>query len=225
MRSDFTVTAHTGALGTPDNSLEAIEAGAKCGADIVEFDLRFDDAGQPVLSHDAPGGKTPVTLRQAFIALKSHDGLRANVDVKTTSNIAIVPALAAELGVLDRIFFTGIEQKDVAAVREKCSGIPYYLNLNYAQAIMDGQTDEMVIDAVAESGAVGINSYKALISAEFVRKVHARGLLVSVWTANEPDEMRDLYLAGCDNITTRRPDLMREIIENEKMGASRNVRE
>ncbi|MBR5620588.1 MAG: hypothetical protein IKW76_12705, partial [Clostridia bacterium] len=52
----FTVTAHSGSMGLPENSVEAMEAGVKAGAQIVEFDLQYDDAGEPVLSHDEPAG-------------------------------------------------------------------------------------------------------------------------------------------------------------------------
>ena len=54
---NFTVTAHTGCEDTADNSLEAISAGIAAGADIVEFDLRFDSEGKGILSHDE-GGKS-----------------------------------------------------------------------------------------------------------------------------------------------------------------------
>ena len=41
IKSDFTYTAHTGCVGTPDNSLEAIEVGVANGARIVEFDVQL----------------------------------------------------------------------------------------------------------------------------------------------------------------------------------------
>ena len=44
----FTVTAHTGAMGTPENSLESMRVGFE-NADIVEFDVRFNADKIPVL--------------------------------------------------------------------------------------------------------------------------------------------------------------------------------
>ena len=40
---NFTYTAHTGCCGTEDNSLEAIKVGVEHGANIVEFDLYFNN--------------------------------------------------------------------------------------------------------------------------------------------------------------------------------------
>ena len=36
-----TVTAHSGCMGLPENSVVAMEMGVAAGADIVEFDLNF----------------------------------------------------------------------------------------------------------------------------------------------------------------------------------------
>ena len=61
----FTYTAHTGCCNTKPNTLECIDVGVKYGAQIVEFDLRFDENKEPVLSHDEPVGGE-VTLDEAF---------------------------------------------------------------------------------------------------------------------------------------------------------------
>ena len=71
----FTYTAHTGCIKTADNSLAAIEEGAKYGADIVEFDLNFLSDGTPVLSHDKPKGKE-VTLDEAFKKISEYKNLK-----------------------------------------------------------------------------------------------------------------------------------------------------
>ncbi len=38
------------------------------------------------------------------------------------------------------------------------------------------------------------------------------GLLVSVWTANSPAAMRRCIALAPDNITTRHPDMLREML-------------
>ena len=90
---NFTVTGHTGCMGEKDNSIEAMEAAVKAGAQIVEFDLNFDENKNPVLSHDAPKGNE-VTLEQAFEFLQSNPSVLANVDAKSTENLKEVNALA-----------------------------------------------------------------------------------------------------------------------------------
>ena len=56
LSAKFTCTAHTGCMDTEENSIEAIEAGIKNCAQIVEFDLNFNQNKEPVLSHDSPVG-------------------------------------------------------------------------------------------------------------------------------------------------------------------------
>ncbi|MDR6551694.1 glycerophosphodiester phosphodiesterase family protein [Paenibacillus qinlingensis] len=46
------LTAHTGCMGTPDNSLFSIETALSSGADIVEEDILVTSDGVLVLSHD-----------------------------------------------------------------------------------------------------------------------------------------------------------------------------
>ena len=50
------ITAHSGCMGTPQNSLASVEKGIACGADFIEVDLNFTEDGTPVLSHDKPKG-------------------------------------------------------------------------------------------------------------------------------------------------------------------------
>ena len=211
LSADFTYTAHTGCCNTDDNSLESIDVAVSNGADIVEFDIYYNGK-EHVLSHDAPKGGE-VTLREAFALLKEYDGLRANVDVKDTTEIAKVQELAQEMSVLDRIFFTGIEAGDVKAVQEGCPLIPYYLNMTVISP--DEHADNYyrnIAKNVKQRGAIGINFSKENATRELVECFHNEGLLVSVWTVNDTLTMYEMLSYGVDNITTRRPDKMQEII-------------
>ena len=77
----FTITAHTGCMGTQQNSLDSMKIGQGNGANIVEFDLRANENGDLVLSHDEPkGGEIP--LNEAFALLSSFENTKANVDIK-----------------------------------------------------------------------------------------------------------------------------------------------
>ena len=181
----FTVTAHSGCMGLPENSIEAMEAGVAAGAQIVEFDLQFTSRGEPVLSHDAPAGEC-VPLREAFTFLLSHPGIRANVDVKNTSHLECVEPIARQAGVLDRIFFTGVFEKDVPTVREKCPGIPYYLNME----IPFFTRMEKLAEKTRALGAVGVNVSAENLSARLTRVFRQNGLLTSVWTIDSARKAR-----------------------------------
>ena len=212
----FTVTAHTGCEGMPDNSLDSIKAGAAAGADIVEIDLHFLPDGTPVLKHDTPSAaeadKLP-SLDSAFELLASMD-IRMNVDVKATANLSAVAMLAEKHGVTDRIFFTGVNENFVDAAKNDASCIPYYLNVNVKKS---KNTDPAYLNSLVEKvrscGAVGINmNYKAC-STELVSTFRKANLPVSLWTANSKRTMHKCLCFAPDNITTRKPSELISIID------------
>ncbi len=210
--ANFTYTAHTGCIDTKDNSLEAIEVGAKYGADIVEFDLNFLPDGTPVLAHDKPKGNE-VTLDEAFKKVSEYENLRVNVDAKSVANLKSVVDLAEKYGILDRIFYTGIELKDVETVKKDSPEVAYYLNTDVENPRK--QTPEYLqslVDEVKQSGAIGINFNKDNATKELVDIFHENDLLVSIWTVNEEKKMYEILLLSPDNITTRNPDKLQEIL-------------
>ena len=210
---NFTYTAHTGCCGTDDNSLEAIEVGIEHGAQIVEFDLYFNNENIAVLSHDKPKGNE-VTLDEAFKLISSYETVKVNVDVKLCNdNLHIVYDLAEKYNITDRIFFTGINLEDVETVKKECSTVPYYLN--YEVLKENKQTQEYLNDLVKivkDSGAVGINFNKDSATKELVDTFHNNGLLVSIWTVNEEKDMHKILYFAPDNITTRNPDILKELL-------------
>ena len=209
---NFTYTAHTGCVDTKENSLESIEIGAKYGADIVEFDLNFLPDGTPVLAHDKPKGNE-VSLDEAFKKVSEYKNLKVNVDAKSVANLKSVVKLAEKYGILDRIFYTGIELKDVETVKKDSPEVSYYLNVDVEKP--KKQTPEYLqslVDEVKGCGAIGINFNKDNATKEIVDIFHENDLLVSIWTVNEEKKMYEILLLSPDNITTRRPDKMKDIL-------------
>lgn len=209
---NFTYTAHTGCLDTEDNSLQSIETGVEYGAQIVEFDVRYYDS-IPVLAHDDPKGDE-VTLTDAFLKVKEYEDLKVNVDIKSTEYLEKVQIIAEETGVLDRIFFTGIEEGDVEVVKKTCPDVQYYLNVDVASPRkQDEEYLLSLVEKVKSCGAVGINFNKDNATKELVDIFHENGLLVSIWTVNNTTDMYKILSYSPDNITTRRPDKMKDVLE------------
>ncbi|MDD6012363.1 MAG: glycerophosphodiester phosphodiesterase [Oscillospiraceae bacterium] len=212
--SAFTVTAHTGCMDTQENTLAAIEAGAENGAQIVEFDLNFDENKRAVLSHDAPVGGE-VMLDEAFRKVSEYEDLKVNVDLKNCAALDEIKAIAQKYGILDRIFFTGVNEDFLESVRKADLGIPYYLNVNVDAKHKHNITYlESLAKKVQDSGAIGINLNKNQASAELCEVFHEKGLLVSVWTVNRKREMKKILGFLPDNITTRNPKQLNEVIRS-----------
>lgn len=213
LHGEFTLTAHTGCEGTEDNSLEAIKKGYESGADIVEFDLNFTADNEAVLSHDEAKGKC-VTLDEAFDLVAELDGLRVNVDCKSVVNLKAVTELAQKHGVSDRFFYTGIFEKDVAAVREQTPQITYWLNFKVNSFKKNNEKYLLSLaQKVRELGAVGLNISHKRCTKRLVEIFHREGLLVSIWTVNTKKHMLRALELGVDNITTREPSELKKLMK------------
>lgn len=211
----FTVTAHTGCEGTKDNSLEAIERGYLSGADIVEFDVHFNSKGEPVLAHDYAADDS-VKLKDAFELIAKYENLRVNVDCKTVENLKAIVATAEQCGVKDRIFYTGIQVKDVETVKKDTPEIKYYLNTKMDKTRKnDEHYIRSLVTLTKAVGAVGLNIHFSEASKKMVKIFHQEGLEVSLWTVNKEFDMYKVLFLGCDNITTRQPTMLLEVIENK----------
>ena len=209
----FTVTAHTGCEETEDNSLDSIRKGYESGADIFEFDLNFTPNGEAVLSHDESYSGC-VTLDEAFALIAELPDLKVNVDCKSVANLKVVTELAQKHDISDRIFYTGIREEDVKAVREQTPDIAYWLNFDVD---IEKNTDEEYLLSLAkktrEVGAVGININYETCSKQLIDVFHREGLLVSIWTVNKRFDMVKTVPFCADNITTRHPSQLVEIVE------------
>ncbi|MBP3330749.1 MAG: glycerophosphodiester phosphodiesterase [Clostridia bacterium] len=215
----FTVTAHTGCENTKDNSLESISAGADAGADIVEIDLHFMPDGTPVLCHDKPENNSTdeslPSLESAFLRLSELD-IRMNVDVKSVENISSVFPLAEKYGVAEKIFFTGVNEEFVPAIRKDAPEIRYYLNVSVdKKKKADKDYIDSLVEKVKSCGAVGINLHFKGCSKKLVDAFRKEGLLVSVWTANKKSEMYYCLSLAPDNITTRYPSQLISLISRK----------
>ena len=212
----FTVTAHTGCEETEDNSLDSIRKGYESGADVVEFDLNFTSDGEAVLAHDEPHSDC-VTLDEAFSLIAELPDLKVNVDCKSVANLKVVTELAQKYGISDRIFYTGIREEDIKEVRAQTPEVAYWLNFDVD---VEKNTDEEYLLSLAkktrEVGAVGININYKTCSKELVDVFHSEGLMVSIWTVNKKFDMVKTVPFGADNITTRQPSQLIEIVELNK---------
>ncbi len=202
----MTVTAHTGAMGTPENSLESMRVGF-AHADIVEFDVRFTADGVPVLSHTWPLPKDAVSLEQAFALLAQYPEKKANVDLKSTDNLPAVQALAEQYGVLEQIFFTGVFASFVPAVKKGAPKIPYYLNCEINPFFKNRPAyARRLAKRVQNSGAIGLNCNFRNATPRILGALHEKGLPVSLWTPSGDDQLQKVLRLEPDNVTTRTPD-------------------
>lgn len=210
----FTVTAHSGCLDTPENSMESLQAAVQSGVDIVEFDLRQSFDGTLVLSHDIVVSEAScVTLEEAFDYLQGKK-VQINVDVKEVRTLSALHTMVYRYGLEDRVFLTGIGTGDVDNVRADCPGIDYYLNYSPSRVkIFFSDYQQKLLAVVQESGAVGINCNYKYACATLSNLLHDNGYKLSVWTVDSKKTMKRILVCSPDNITTKYPDRLQKIID------------
>lgn len=211
---NFTVTYHTGAMNTKPNSVESVNASIAHGAQIVEFDVTFRPDGTPVIIHsDAPKSNQGVFLENALEAVAQSDTCMINLDIKSTANLSAVDELVRMYGLTERVFYTGVFEHFVEAVKRD-SQIPYYLNYNVSQTEASDITAlQKIVKKVKDYGAIGINSNYSHATELFVDTMRKNGLLVSLWTVNKPADMPKILALRPDNITTKKPHILKELIK------------
>lgn len=211
---DFTVTYHTGAMNTKPNSVDSINTSISHGAQIVEFDVTFRPDGTPVIIHsNAPSNTQGVFLENALEAVAQSDTCMINLDIKSTANLSAVDKLVMTYGLTERVFYTGVFEHFVEAVKRD-SEIPYYLNYNISrEEASDIAALRNVAKKARDYGAIGINSNYTHATELFVDTMRKNGLLVSLWTVNKPADMPKVLNLKPDNITTKNPHILKEFFK------------
>lgn len=210
----FLLTAHTGCMGTRENTLDSLRAALESGANAVEFDIRFRSDGTPVLAHDVlqEHDNSPL-LADAFALIAQTQGVWVNLDLKQTDHLPEIARLGREAGLIGRLFFTGVGPDDTDQAARECPEIPYYLNLSPDTKQKDSDAYwRQTADRIRLCGAVGINCHYDAASESLVRVMHEQGLLVSFWTVNRRTAMAQIAALGPDNITTKEPVRLKELL-------------
>ena len=206
----MTVTAHSGAFGTPDNTIENIARVLEENCDIIEMDVTFRKDGTPVIIHKSePDDNEGVLLRDAFELISKNESILLNLDIKSTANLPAVDALLHEFGLFNRAFYTGVFADWVDAVKSN-SAVPYYLNLNVKRWRRSSRkTAENVVEKIKKAGAIGMNVRYINVTKTLVSELHKNNIPISVWTINDEKTAKHFVSLGVDNITTRRPDMFK----------------
>lgn len=212
----FTITAHTGAFETQENSMESVQAAIDRKVGVIELDIRQRPNGTLVMSHDiVVTNSDGVLLSDAFALLAKAD-VMINLDIKETRTLNALHDLLIEYGLYGRAFLTGIESVDVAAVKDSaCADMEYYLNCQPSRIkIFTDDYSQKLLDTLKESGAIGVNCNYRYAGGRLSELLHENGYKLSVWTVNDEYAMKRALMFEPDNITTKQYDLLVSTIHN-----------
>jgi glycerophosphoryl diester phosphodiesterase len=227
------IIAHRGySARAPENTLAAVEAALRAGADAVEWDVHVAACGTPVLIHDAALGRTtngvgPVR-RRTLAQLQALDaGAWFSADFAGERIPSLAQALDRVKGRVGRVYtevkgYRELEDLDrmVRIVRdadllydtvfiamdwgilERIAGQSDTVGIGYI--VEERSRFEEAVERASASPRALVDLDHRLVLAEpsLVATARARDVEVAVWTVDDVDEARRLVEAGVTRLTT-----------------------
>ena len=230
------VIAHRGywkTEGSAQNSLASLAKADSVGCYGSEFDVWMTPDGVVVVNHDATtnankyhieytpaptvlreklgNGETLPTLDAYYAEAQKHPGLRLVCELKTHDSrsqerkcIKKLMELAKTYGLEDRVDYITFSK---TGFTELIKNVPertqvYYLSGDYLPAqvkAMKGAGIDYSIRTIKEHP-------------EWIQQCHDLGMLVNIWTVDDPEDIRWCIDNGVDFITTNVPELVAQLI-------------
>ncbi len=209
----FTITAHTGAYNTPDNSMESLEKAIEHGDASFEIEVRQRPNGTIVMSNDIINTNSDGTeIIAAFQRVKKTD-MHLNLDIRETRVLKNLHDLIVDYSLTDRVTLTGIEVFQANKVKENCPGVEYYVNYMPSRInIFTEDYQQKIIDMLEKTGAIGINCNYKYASRTLSNLLHKNGYKLSIWTVDGKYQIKRALVNTADNITTNNPQKVQHII-------------
>lgn len=209
----FTITAHTGAYNTPDNSMESLEEAIEHGDASFEIEVRQRPNGTIVMSNDIINTNSDGTeITAAFQRVKKTD-MHLNLDIRETRVLKNLHDLIVDYSLTDRVTLTGIEVFQANKVKENCPGVEYYVNYMPSRInIFTEDYQQKIIDMLEKTGAIGINCNYKYASRTLSNLLHKNGYKLSIWTVDGKYQIKRALVNTADNITTNNPQKVQHII-------------
>lgn len=241
------ITAHSGCMNTPENSIQSVLEGIRAGADVIEVDIRVSKDQVVLLRHDESVSTTNgISMIQdlTFEELKNHvknteilqletvlpfikeSNTMINLDIKEDSAIAPMIQVVEKYGMRDQVIISGCEKERAANLKNNYRPYQVLLNANTRAGLQSLEKNyesfikETCQDAISAS-CCGINIHYHICKEELLDLAKVRCLPVLVWTIDEPFEMENFIDMGVHSITTHE---VKQLIERRNQQSQGNFR-
>jgi len=227
------IISHRGAAGLArENTLEALRAGLKAGADILEMDVRLTKDGIPVLMHDFLALRThkntsiisrytleelkkrfkgqPITTLDQV--LKEFFGkILLNIEAKGRGSGKVVLKVVRDKYIKkpadwDKVLFSSFRGSELVAIRRmsKLANLSLLHSLN--PFIFIAYHRKLQLTAVG---------FHRLYANDFALEIAKRaGLFTYVYTVDRPHTALLFSQKGVDGVVTNRPDVILKELDN-----------
>lgn len=230
------VFAHRGlATSAPENTLAAFRAAVDLGVHYVETDVHGSRDGVAVISHDpdltrlagitsavndypmAELAAIDLGFGQGFSslaeALDAFPETRFNIDIKSADAIAPTVAAITAANAIGRVLVTSFSEKHrLAAVRELPGVATSTGARRFASALASASfaRSAALARTLREVDCVQVPTHYGpmrITTPPILRRLHAAGVEVHVWTINDAATMHRLLDLGVDGLVTDRADI------------------
>ena len=220
---EMTITAHAGAYNTPDNTMESVQTALALRTDLIEIDVRCRPNGTLAIGHDALQADEEGTELWQVLEAVARTQVNINLDIKQMEALPELYKLLRKYKLTKRVYMTGVPDAAWERAQKECPRIPYFTDLA-PDTLRLGDTEycRWMLERLKLTGSMGINCHYGNANATLARLLHENGMLLSVWTVNEPRDIARMLSIGPDNITTRRPDRVEQIANLHRIGKGRS---
>ena len=228
-----------GAADGRENTVRQFRCAVEAGYRYIETDVHTTRDGELVAFHDATldrvtdgagriadlpwaevrqarvAGREPVPLFEEL--LETFPEVRWNVDLKAEPALHPFLELIERANAWDRVCVGSFSEARV--VRAQRLAGPRLATSYGTRGVLNLRLRSWGVPAALRRSAVAAQVPEAqsgvrVVDHRFVRTAHARGLLVHVWTVNDPERMHRLLDLGEDGIMTDHIDTLRKVMED-----------
>ena len=229
---------HPELLGA-ENTLHAFRHAVALGYRYLETDVHTASDGTVMAFHDAlldrltdhAGRLSRLTARELAAVriggehavptmaelLEELPEARFNVDLKSAGAAVPLAELVERTGSHDRICVGSFSQRRLDAFRRASRGRVATSASPVEVALFVGSPSGRAVRLATRGRVAALQVPRRrgpvpVVTAELVRRAHAAGAQVHVWTVDDPQEMVDLLDLGVDGLITDRTDLLKEVL-------------
>jgi len=233
------IVAHRGACAyAPENTRAAIRKALALKADMIELDVQLTQDNRLVIFHDARLDRTTnghgVLSRWPYRELVRLDcgswfsprfsgerillasqALRLipppsliNLELKRTSRRDLVVKQLVRClrwtRTTKRVVVSSLDPSLLARLKARQPQV--------SRALLCRRNPHQALRNAIALGCAALHPHKSLLSPSLIKRAHAAGLRVHVWTVNHAHEARRLLRLGVDGMVTNVPDRIRRIV-------------
>lgn len=216
---------HRGAAGhAPENTLRAIQQGIALGVDFVEIDVRRTADGALVILHDETVNRTTDGKgRIERLSLQEIKALNAGNNETIPTLEDALKAVAGRAGLLLELKVKGMAQQAVEAVQRVAFTDPViYASFLHDELIqvrtfapnaplmaLFGRLPRNPVVSAVRHGASHVGLRHDTATHRLVDACHRAGLLVCVYTADNPRDIQHGLSLGVDGVISNYPERIR----------------